>query len=301
MGICDGRTVVITGAGRGLGRAHALAFAAEGANVVVNDLGASLQGEGTDISPAQEVVDQIEAMGGAAIVNGDDISDWDGAGNLVESAIEVFGGLDTVVTNAGIVRDRMFVNMTVDDWDAVIRVHLRGTFCPVKRAVEYWRAESKQDRQRAARVVTTSSGAGLMGSLAQTNYAAAKAGIAAFTINIAAELGRIGVTANSIAPSARSRMTQDAFAEMMAKPESGFDAMDPANISPIVVWLGSEQSGHVTGRVFECAGGELSVADGWQHGTPVDKGDRWEPSELGPVVNQLLADAPAPAAVYGTQ
>jgi NAD(P)-dependent dehydrogenase (short-subunit alcohol dehydrogenase family) len=301
MGICDGRTVVITGAGRGLGRAHALAFAAEGANVVVNDLGASLQGEGTDISPAQEVVDQIEAMGGAAIVNGDDISDWDGAGNLVESAIEVFGGLDTVVTNAGIVRDRMFVNMTVDDWDAVIRVHLRGTFCPVKRAVEYWRAESKQDRQRAARVVTTSSGAGLMGSLAQTNYAAAKAGIAAFTINIAAELGRIGVTANSIAPSARSRMTQDAFAEMMAKPESGFDAMDPANISPIVVWLGSEQSGHVTGRVFECAGGELSVADGWQHGTPVDKGDRWEPSELGPVVDQLLADAPAPAAVYGTQ
>jgi NAD(P)-dependent dehydrogenase (short-subunit alcohol dehydrogenase family) len=301
MGICDGRTVVITGAGRGLGRAHALAFAAEGANVVVNDLGASLQGEGTDISPAQEVVDQIEAMGGAAIVNGDDISDWDGAGNLVESAIEVFGGLDTVVTNAGIVRDRMFVNMTVDDWDAVIRVHLRGTFCPVKRAVEYWRAESKQDRQRAARVVTTSSGAGLMGSLAQTNYAAAKAGIAAFTINIAAELGRIGVTANSIAPSARSRMTEDAFAEMMAKPESGFDAMDPANISPIVVWLGSEQSGHVTGRVFECAGGELSVADGWQHGTPVDKGDRWEPSELGPVVDQLLADAPAPAAVYGTQ
>jgi NAD(P)-dependent dehydrogenase (short-subunit alcohol dehydrogenase family) len=300
MGICDGRTVVITGAGRGLGRAHALAFAAEGANVVVNDLGASLQGEGTDISPAQEVVDQIEAMGGAAIVNGDDISDWDGAGNLVESAIEVFGGLDTVVTNAGIVRDRMFVNMTVDDWDAVIRVHLRGTFCPVKRAVEYWRAESKQDRQRAARVVTTSSGAGLMGSLAQTNYAAAKAGIAAFTINIAAELGRIGVTANSIAPSARSRMTEEAFAEMMAPVESGFDAMDPANISPIVVWLGSEQSGHVTGRVFECAGGELSVADGWQHGAPVDKGARWDPAELGPVVDQLIADAPTPAPVYGT-
>ena len=301
MGICDGRVVVITGAGRGLGRAHALAFAAEGAMVVVNDLGASLQGEGIDMSPAQEVVNEIEAMGGAAIVNGDDISDWDGAGNLVESAIEVFGGLDVVVTNAGIVRDRMFVNMTVDDWDAVMRVHLRGTFCPVKRAVEYWRAESKAERQRAARVITTSSGAGLMGSLAQTNYAAAKAGIATFTINIAAELGRIGVTANSIAPSARSRMTEDAFAEMMAKPESGFDAMDPANISPIVVWLGSEQSGHVTGRMFECAGGELSVADGWQHGTPVDKGDRWDPAELGPVVDQLIADAPAPAPVYGTQ
>ena len=301
MGICDGRVVVITGAGRGLGRAHALAFAAEGAMVVVNDLGASLQGEGIDMSPAQEVVNEIEAMGGAAIVNGDDISDWDGAGNLVNSAIEVFGGLDVVVTNAGIVRDRMFVNMTVDDWDAVMRVHLRGTFCPVKRAVEYWRAESKAERQRAARVITTSSGAGLMGSLAQTNYSAAKAGIATFTINIAAELGRIGVTANSIAPSARSRMTEDAFAEMMARPESGFDAMDPGNISPIVVWLGSEQSGHVTGRMFECAGGELSVADGWQHGTPVDKGDRWDPAELGPVVDQLIADAPAPAPVYGTQ
>jgi NAD(P)-dependent dehydrogenase (short-subunit alcohol dehydrogenase family) len=300
MGICDGRVVVITGAGRGLGRAHALAFAAEGAMVVVNDLGASLQGEGVDLSPAQEVVNEIEAMGGAAIVNGDDISDWDGAGNLVDSAIEVFGGLDVVVTNAGIVRDRMFVNMTVDDWDAVMRVHLRGTFCPVKRAVEYWRAESKADRQRAARVITTSSGAGLMGSIAQTNYSAAKAGIATFTINIAAELGRIGVTANSIAPSARSRMTEEAFAEMMARPESGFDAMDPANISPIVVWLGSEQSGHVTGRMFECAGGELSVADGWQHGTPVDKGDRWDPAELGPVVDQLLAEAPTPAPVYGT-
>ena len=301
MGICDGRVVVITGAGRGLGRAHALAFAAEGAKVVVNDLGASLQGEGVDLSPAQEVVNEIVDAGGEAIVNGDDISDWDGAGSLVQSAIDTFGGLDTVVTNAGIVRDRMFVNMTVDDWDAVIRVHLRGTFCPVKRAVEYWRTESKAGRPRAGRIITTSSGAGLMGSLAQTNYSTAKAGIAGFTINIAAELGRIGVTANSIAPSARSRMTEDAFAEMMAKPESGFDAMDPANISPIVVWLGSDQSGHVTGRVFECAGGELSVADGWQHGTPVDKGDRWDPAELGPVVDGLIAAAPAPAAVYGVE
>jgi NAD(P)-dependent dehydrogenase (short-subunit alcohol dehydrogenase family) len=301
MGICDGRVVVITGAGRGLGRAHALAFAAEGAKVVVNDLGASLQGEGIDLSPAQEVVNEIVAAGGEAIVNGDDISDWDGAGSLVQSAIDTFGGLDTVVTNAGIVRDRMFVNMTVDDWDAVIRVHMRGTFCPVKRAVEYWRAESKAGRPRAGRVVTTSSGAGLMGSIAQTNYASAKAGIAAFTINIAAELGRIGVTANSIAPSARSRMTEEAFADMMAPVESGFDAMDPANISPIVVWLGSEQSGHVSGRVFECAGGELSVADGWQHGTPVDKGAKWDPAELGPVVDQLISDAPTPAPVYGTQ
>ena len=299
-GLCEGRVVVITGAGRGLGRAHALAFAAEGAKVVVNDLGASLQGEGTDAGPAQEVVQQIEAMGGEAILNGDDISDWDGAGSLIQSAIDTFGGLDTVVTNAGIVRDRMFVNMTVEDWDAVMRVHLRGTFCPVKHAVNYWRAESKADRQRAGRVVTTSSGAGLMGSLAQTNYASAKAGIAAFTINIAAELGRIGVKANSIAPSARSRMTEDAFPEMMARPESGFDAMDPANISPIVVWLGSEEC-QVSGRVFECAGGELSVADGWQHGKVVDKGDRWDPSELGSVVEGLIDDAPTPTPVYGVQ
>jgi NAD(P)-dependent dehydrogenase (short-subunit alcohol dehydrogenase family) len=300
MGICDGRVVIITGAGRGLGAAHARAFAAEGAKVVVNDVGASLTGEGNDISPAQEVVNDIIAAGGEAITNSDDISDWDGAGNLVRAAIDTFGGLDTVVTNAGIVRDRMFVNMTVDDWDAVMRVHLRGTFCPVKHAVEYWRAESKAGNQRNARIVTTSSGAGLMGSLAQTNYAAAKAGIATFTINIAAELGRIGVTANSIAPSARSRMTEDAFPEMMAKPESGFDAMDPANISPLVVWLGSGQC-DVSGRVFECAGGEISVADGWQHGVPFDKGARWEPDEIGAVVADLIAAAPKPAAVYGVQ
>ena len=225
MGICDGRVVIITGAGRGLGREHALAFAAEGAKVVVNDVGASLQGDGNDMSPAQEVVDLIRANGGEAITNGDDIADWDGAGRLVQSSIDTFGGLDTVVTNAGIVRDRMFVNMSVDEWDAVIRVHLRGTFCPVKHAVDYWRAESKAGRPREGRVVTTSSGAGLHGSIAQTNYSAAKAGIATFTINIAAELGRIGVNANSIAPSARSRMTEEAFAEMMAKPETGFDAM----------------------------------------------------------------------------
>ena len=299
--LCEARVVVITGAGRGIGREHALEFARQGADVVVNDLGAEVDGTGASIGPAQAVAEEIRALGRRAIVNGDDISDWDGAGSLVQAAIDTFGGLDTVVTNAGIVRDRMFVNMTVDDWDAVIRVHLRGTFCPVKRAVEYWRTESKAGRPRAGRIITTSSGAGLMGSLAQTNYSTAKAGIAGFTINIAAELGRIGVTANSIAPSARSRMTEDAFAEMMAKPESGFDAMDPANISPIVVWLGSEQSGHVTGRVFECAGGELSVADGWQHGTPVDKGDRWDPAELGAVVDGLIAAAPAPAAVYGVE
>jgi NAD(P)-dependent dehydrogenase (short-subunit alcohol dehydrogenase family) len=299
MGICDGRVVIITGAGRGLGREHALAFAAEGAKVVVNDVGASLQGDGNDMSPAQEVVDLIRSNGGEAITNGDDIADWDGAGRLVQSAIDTFGGLDTVVTNAGIVRDRMFVNMSVDEWDAVIRVHLRGTFCPVKHAVDYWRAESKAGRPREGRVVTTSSGAGLHGSIAQTNYSAAKAGIATFTINVAAELGRIGVNANSIAPSARSRMTEEAFAEMMAKPETGFDAMDPANISPLVVWLGSGDC-NVSGRVFECAGGLISLADGWQVGAEFDKGDKWDPAEIGAVVDDLVKAAPAPFPVHGT-
>lgn len=300
MGICDGRVVIVTGAGRGIGRAHALAFAAEGAHVMVNDLGGELDGSGADLTPAQSVVAEIEAAGGVAAVNGDDVSDFDGAGRLVAKTVEVFGRLDVLVCNAGIVRDRMIVNMSVDEWDAVMKVHLRGMFCPVRHAVNHWRERSKSGEAVEARIITTSSGAGLMGSISQANYSAAKAGIAAFTIVAAAELARYGITANSIAPSARSRMTEDAFPDMMRRPESGFDAMDPANISPLVVWLGSVESKAVTGRVFELAGGELSVADGWQHGKTVDKGARWEPSELGPVVAQLIAEAPAPAQVYGT-
>jgi NAD(P)-dependent dehydrogenase (short-subunit alcohol dehydrogenase family) len=298
MGLCDGRVVVITGAGRGLGRAHALAFAAEGARVVVNDVGAALDGSGRDPGPAAEVVDEIRATGGEAIVNGDDVADWDGAGDLVRSAIEHFGGLDTLVCNAGIVRDRMLVNMTIDEWDAVVRVHLRGTFCPVRHAASYWREEQKAGRPRSARIVTTSSGAGLFGSVSQGNYAAAKAGIAMFSTVAAAELGRYGILVNTIAPSARSRMTEDAFPEMMARPESGFDTMAPENVSPLVVWLGSDGC-DVSGRAFEIAGGELSVADGWQHGAPFDKGARWEPAEVGAVVKDLLAAAPIPAPVYG--
>ena len=298
MGICDGRVVIVTGAGRGLGRAHALAFAAEGAAVVVNDVGATLAGEGADPGPAEEVVNEIVAAGGKAVVNGDDVSDWDGAGRMVQQAIDTFGGLDTVVCNAGIVRDRMIVNMSVDEWDAVMKVHLRGMFCPVRHAVDHWRAMSKAGTPVDARIVTTSSGAGLFGSVSQGNYSAAKAGIASFTIVAAAELGRYGVKINGIAPSARSRMTEEAFAEMMAKPESGFDAMDPANVSPVVVWLGSSAC-DVTGRMFEIAGGELSVADGWQHGAVFDKGARYEPAEVGAIVADLIREAPAPAAVYG--
>jgi NAD(P)-dependent dehydrogenase (short-subunit alcohol dehydrogenase family) len=298
MGICDGRVVIVTGAGRGLGRAHALAFAAEGAKVVVNDLGASLAGEGTDLSPAAEVVQEIEGAGGEAMVNGDDVSDWDGAGRMVAATVDRFGSLDTLVCNAGIVRDRMIVNMSVDEWDAVMRVHLRGVFCPVRHAVGYWREQQKADEPRAARIVTTSSGAGLFGSVSQANYSAAKAGIATFTIIAAAELGRYGVLANTIAPSARSRMTEDAFPEMMARPDAGFDRMDPANISPFVVWLGSADC-DITGRAFEMAGGEVSVVNNWSRNPTVDKGRRWEPAEVGDALRRLVADAPAPEPVYG--
>lgn len=299
MGICDGRVVVVTGGGRGLGRAHSLAFAAEGAKVVVNDLGASLSGDPTDESPGEEVVAEIAAAGGEAVVNGDDVSDWDGADRVIRQAIDTFGGLDTVVCNAGIVRDRMLVNMSVEEWDAVIRVHLRGLFCSVRHAVGYWREAQKAGRTRDARIVTTSSGAGLRGSIAQSNYVAAKAGIAAFTINAAAELGRYGVRANTIAPSARSRMTEDAMPEMMARPETGFDAMDPANVSPFVVWLGSADC-DVTGRAFEMAGGDVCVMNGWSRGPSFDEGRRVAPAEVGPLLRRLVAEAPEPEAVHGT-
>ncbi len=301
MGICDGRVVVITGAGRGLGRAHALAFAAEGAKVVVNDLGASLQGEGIDLSPAQEVVNEITAAGGEAIVNGDDISDWDGAGSLVQAAIDTFGGLDVVVNNAGIVRDRMFVNSEQAEWEAVLRVHVLGHAATSRHAAQYWRGKSKAGEAVDARIINTSSGAGLMGSIAQAAYSAAKGAIASLTLVQAAELGRIGVTANALAPSARTRMTEEAFADMMAKPTDGsWDAMDPENVSPLVVWLGSSQSAHVTGRFFELEGGVIGIAEGFRHGPRVDKGAKWDPAEIGPVVDDLLAKAETPTPVYGT-
>ena len=299
MGICDGRVVIVTGAGRGLGRAHALAFAAQGAAVVVNHVGASLAGDGVDDSPAAEVVAAIAAGGGRAVVNGDDVSDWAGAGRMITQAIDTYGGLDTLVCNAGIVRDRMLVNMSVEEWDAVVRVHLRGMFCPVRHAVDHWRAMSKAGQQVTARIVTTSSGAGLFGSVSQANYSAAKAGIASFTIVAAAELGRYGISVNGIAPSARSRMTEEAFADMMRAPDSGFDAMDPANVSPLVVWLGSAAC-DVTGRMFEIAGGQLSVADGWQHGAVFDNRDRYEPDEIGAIVADLVREAPLPTPAYGS-
>ncbi|HVU60035.1 MAG TPA: SDR family oxidoreductase [Mycobacteriales bacterium] len=299
MGICDDRVVIVTGAGGGLGRAHALAFAAEGAAVVVNDIGTSREGEGSSAGPAQAVVDEIRAAGGEAVANTSDVADWEGAKALVDTALDAFGQLDVLVNNAGFLRDRMLVGTSIEEWDAVVRVHLRGHFCTLRHAAEYWREQSKAGTQRDARIVNTSSGAGLMGSVGQGNYSAAKAGIVGLTLVAAAELARYGVTVNAIAPAARTRMTEVAMPEMMKAPEEGFDAMAPENVSPLVVWLGSPESREVTGRVFEVEGGVVSVADGWQHGPKVDKGERWSPAELGPVVRDLLAQAPAPSPVYG--
>ncbi|PBC54190.1 SDR family oxidoreductase [Rhodococcus sp. ACPA1] len=301
-GVVDGRVVIVTGAGRGIGRAHALAFAAEGAKVVVNDIGAGIDGSATGESPAEQVVAEIVAAGGEAVVNGDDVADWAGAENLINTAIDAYGRLDVLVNNAGFLRDRMLVGMSEQEWDAVVRVHLKGHFATLRHAAAYWRAEAKAGNPVDARIVNTSSGAGLQGSIGQGNYAAAKAGIAEMTIQAAAELKNYGVTVNAIAPAARTRMTVGAggaMAEAMAAPEEGFDAMAPENISPLVVWLGSTESKDVTGRVFEVEGGKITVAEGWRHGPTQDKGARWEPKEIGPVVADLLAKAETPVPVYG--
>ncbi|MBE1535636.1 SDR family oxidoreductase [Actinomadura algeriensis] len=299
--ICKDRVVAVTGAGRGLGRAHALEFARQGALVVVNDLGVARDGSGDAANgPAQEVVREIEALGGKAVASTDDIATDAGAAALVGTAVETFGRLDVLVNNAGFLRDRMLVNLSEDEWDAVMRVHLKGHFLPLKHAGLHWRAESKAGRPVDGRVVNTSSGAGLLGSVGQGNYSAAKAGIVGLTLVAAAELGRYGVTVNAIAPAARTRMTEEVFAQTMAAPAEGeFDAMAPENVSPLVVWLGSAGSRDVTGRVFEVEGGKICVMDAFRHGPAADKGARWDPAEVGEVVTGLLAEAPAPEPAYG--
>lgn len=298
-GLCRDRVVIVTGAGRGIGRAHALAFADAGARVVVNDVGAALDGSSTGEGPAADVAAEIAARGGAALASTHDVADFDAARALVDETVEHFGRLDVLVNNAGVVRDRMLVNLGADEWDAVMRVHLKGHFATLRHAGAYWRAEAKAGRRPDARVINTSSGAGLLGSVGQANYSAAKAGIAGLTVVAAAELARYGVTVNAIAPSARTRMTEEVFADMMAAPGDGFDAMAPENVSPLVVWLASTESADVTGRVFETEGGKVSLAQSWRRGPEVDKGARWQPAELGPVVADLLAKAPEPEPVYG--
>ena len=292
-GICAQRVVIVTGAGRGIGREHALAFAREGARVIVNDLGAEVDGSGSSAGPAGEVVEKIRANGGEAIANGDDVADWDGAQRLIALAIDHFGELDVLVNNAGILRDRMLVNMTAAEWDDVIRVHLRGTFAPTHFASAHWRSRAKAGLANNARIINTSSSSGIYGNAGQTNYGAAKAGIAAFTVIAAQELARYGVTVNAIAPGALTRMTENLGTGDRARtraPEE-FDGSHPANIAPLVVWLGSTESAAITGRVFNVRGGHVSVAEGWHAGPGVDKGNRWEPAELGTVIPGLVAKA----------
>jgi len=297
--ICEGRVAIVTGAGRGLGREHALELARQGAKVVVNDLGTSGAGEGASATPAQEVVSMIAELGGHAVANSSDVADFGGAAEMVRQAVETFGRLDILVNNAGFVRDRMLVNTDEDEWDAVIRVHLKGHFAPLRHAAAYWRHEANEGRQRAARVINTSSGAGLQGSLGQSTYSAAKAGIAGLTIVAAQELQRYGVTVNAIAPAARTRMTEGAFPEAMAKPTDGFDAMDPANVSPVVAWLASIDSADITGRVIAVEGGKIWVEEGWNHGPAHDLGARWDAPAVGPALRTLMAQARTPEPVYG--
>lgn len=291
MGICDQRTVLITGAGGGLGSAYALAFAAEGANVVVNDI---------RLDAAQQVVAEVQAQGGRALANAGDITTVAGAQSIVDAAVAAFGEVHVLVNNAGVLRDRMFLSLSEDDWDTVMRVHLRGHFCLANVLGRRWRDAAKAGQKIDARIINTSSGAGLQGSIGQSNYSAAKAGIAGLTLVQAAELARYGITVNCLAPAARTSMTESAMPDMVRKPDSGFDVWDPMNVASIVVWLGSPLSAHVTGRCFEAKGGELSVADGWHTGEILDKGARWEPAELTDVVNQLIVQGRPPQKVYGT-
>ena len=288
-GIVEGRVAIVTGAGQGLGRAHAQALAAAGARVVVNDVGEN----------AKKVADAIVAAGGTAMPCVADVADWDEAKRLIDVTVEWFGGLDALVNNAGITRDRMLVSMSEAEWDDIARVNLKGHFCPLRHAAAYWRERSKAGEPVSGRIVNTSSGAGLLGSVGQGNYSAAKGAIATMTLVAAAEMGRYGVTVNALAPAARTPMTETVFAEQMAVPAEGFDAMDPANVSPLVVWLASESSGSVSGRVFEVEGGTIGVMDGWQFGPRATRDRRWEPEEVGAAVAELIEEAPDPAPVYG--
>jgi NAD(P)-dependent dehydrogenase (short-subunit alcohol dehydrogenase family) len=294
MGTLDGRVAIITGAGRGLGREHALLLASEGAKVVVNDLGGDIHGEGEDRAPAQQVVDEIKAMGGEAVANTGSVADWDEAKELVDLAVETFGDLHVLVNNAGILRDRVLVNMTEQEWDAVINVHLKGHFCPTRHAAAYWREQTKAGKEVKAALVHTSSTSGLLGNPGQTNYGAAKSGIATFSQICAMELGRYGVRSNAIAPMARTRLTEQTpgLEDVVKEPESGFDAWDPANVSPMVAYLSTEGC-PFTGQAFLVQGGRVTRFIPWTLNGAVDKGDdRWTVEELAKEAPKLQPEKP---------
>jgi NAD(P)-dependent dehydrogenase (short-subunit alcohol dehydrogenase family) len=276
--LLGGKVAIVTGAGQGLGRAHALALAAAGAAVVVNDLDVTLDGHAEGPGSARRVVDEIEAIGGRAVANGADVADDTAAAALVARALEAFGRLDILVNNAGILRDRMIVNMTEEEWDAVIRVHLRGHFCPTRHAVGHWRRQAKDGGPVGARIINTSSPSGVFGAVGQANYGAAKAGISAMTAIAALELARYGVTVNAVAPSARTRMTESAFGPMAAG--DGFDPMDPANVAPIVVALSADAAQGITGQTFLVWGGLVSALRPWDLGPVLGADERWEPDDL---------------------
>jgi NAD(P)-dependent dehydrogenase (short-subunit alcohol dehydrogenase family) len=285
--LCDGRIAIVTGAGRGIGREHALSLASHGAKVVVNDLGGNVDGTGGDLSPAEQVVQEIKAMGGEAVANGDSVSSWDGAQRLINTAVETFGDLHAVINNAGILRDRMLTNMTEEEWDAVINVHLKGTFAPSRWAAAYWREQAKAGKPVDGRIINTTSVSGIYGNPGQTNYGAAKAGIAAFTNIAALELARYGVTVNAVAPVALTRMTEG----LGPAPETDEERemRSPRWIAPIATWLASAESKDITGRVFEVSGDTLAIAEGWVRGprrAPIE-----DAAVIGPAVRELVAKA----------
>jgi len=294
--LCEGKIAIVTGAGRGIGREHALSLASQGAKVVVNDLGGNIDGSGGDLSPAEQVVQEIKGMGGEAVANGDSVSDWAGAERLINTAIETFGDLNIVVNNAGILRDRMLFSMSEAEWDAVINVHLKGTFAPSRFACVYWREQSKAGKPVSGRIINTTSVSGIYGNPGQTNYGAAKAGIASFTNIAALEMARYGVTVNAVAPVALTRMTEG----LGPAPESDEDRekRSPRWIAPIVTWLASDEAAEVTGRIFEASGDVLAVSEGWVRGpkhAPVD-----DPTVLGPIVAELLSKARKNSGMDGT-
>jgi NAD(P)-dependent dehydrogenase (short-subunit alcohol dehydrogenase family) len=299
-GANEGRVAIVTGGGRGFGRCHAIELARQGAAVVVNDLGVEVDGEHRAGAPAEEVVEEIHSVGGQAIANGDDVASTEGAARLIQSALSAYGRLDALVNNAGVLRDRMLVNLSDDDWDTVMRVHLRGTFCPTRQAAQHWRSESKAGRPVDGRVINTSSAAGLYGNVGQASYTTAKAGILGFTIETAVELARYGVTVNAIAPGGRTRMTAQLFYDTMQVPDGGFDAMAPENVAPLVAWLAGPEAKDVTGRVFAVYGGTIGLATGWTHGPQFTQDHRFTATEVGPTVRDLLRAAPRAEPVLGT-